>query len=74
MMDRRRWSNSENEEVRRKDRRQVRRKDRRQQRRLSFMIDVNRPATLKRRDRCGLKSSASPLSLIGDGLSFIGNG
>ena len=31
-------------------------------------------ATLKRHDQCGLESSASPLSLIGDGLSFIGDG
>ena len=31
-------------------------------------------ATLKRHDRCGLESSALPLSLIGDGLSFIGDG
>ena len=31
-------------------------------------------ATLKCRDWYGLESLASPLSLIGDGLSFIGDG
>ena len=31
-------------------------------------------ATLKRRDWYGLESLVSPLSLIGDGLSFIGDG
>ena len=30
-------------------------------------------ATLKCCDRCGLESSMSPLSLIGDGLSYIGD-
>ena len=42
MMDRRRWSNSENEEVRRKDRCWVRRKDQRQWQHLIVAIGDDR--------------------------------
>ena len=61
-------------ELKRRDRRQRRAEASRSALIANDDAQASRFASIKCRNRCGLELSASPLSLIGDGLSFIDDG